>query len=179
MKSNLEHTSISNGIESTTLSVFTKAKLDLYTLNESLAIEDNKDFYSSKYYTVITINSMCTAFSAGKSDCELEQYLDLTVKNKNLRSINEEDLDIIKEAILPICIIEHTDTNIINSVTCPETLSYNLKEDIISSFQSIKPETFQGIVNDSSLAGTSVTQKDNRKYIDSFSKGCDDYDGDP
>jgi hypothetical protein len=179
MKTNLKHTSISNGVESITLSVFTKAKLDIYTLNESLAIEDNKEFYSNRYCTVITINSMCTVFSSSNSDCELEQYLDLTIKSKNLRAIDEENIEKIKDAILPICIIEHTDTNIIISVTCPETLSYNLKEDIISSFQSIKPETIKGIVNDSSLAGTSITQKDNRKYIDSFDKACDDYDGDP
>ena len=179
MKSNIKHSSISNGVESTTLSAFTKAKLDLYTLNESLAIEDSKDFYSSKYYTVITINSMCTTFSASKSDCDLQQYLDLTIKNKNLRTIDEEDLELIKEVILPICVIEHTDTNIIISVTCPETLSYNLKEDIISSFQYIKPETIQGIVSNNSVAGTSITEKDNRKYIDSFNKACDDYDGDP
>ena len=41
MKSNLKHTSISNEIESTTLSVFTKAKFDLYTLYESYAGEDS------------------------------------------------------------------------------------------------------------------------------------------
>ena len=176
MKSNFKHTSISNGVESTALSVFTKAKLDIYTLNESLVVEDNKDFYSSKYFTVININSMCNVFFDSKSDCELEPYLDLTIKNKNLRAIDEADLEIIKDAILPICIIEHTDTNIIISVTCPETLSYNLKEDIISSFQSIKPETLLGIVNDNSITSTNVTQKDNRKYIDSFSKVCDNYD---
>ena len=180
MKSNLKYTSIVNGVESTTLSTFTKAKFDLYTLNESYAGEDSKEFYSSKFYTVITINSMCNAFSASKTDCELEKYLDLNVKNQNLRRDDEEeDLEIIKEVILPICIIEHSDTNIIISVTCPETLSSNLKEDIILSFQSIKPESFQGIIDDASIAGTIVTQKDNKKYIDSFNKGCDDYDGDP
>ena len=180
MKSNLKHTSISNEAESTTLSVFTKAKIDLYTLNESYAGEDCKEFYSKKFSTVITINSMCTAFSADKTDCELEQYLDLNVKNKNLRNIDEEEAqEVIKEAILPICIIEHTDSNIIISVTCPETLSSNLKEDIILAFQVIKPESFKGIVDDESSAGTSITEKDNKKYIDSFVKGCDDYDGDP
>ena len=180
MKSNLKHTSISNGVESTTLSIFTKTKFDLYTLNESYAGEDNKDFYSKKFITVITINSMCTVFSGSKTDCELEQYLDLNVKSKNLRSIDEEEVqEVIKEAILPICIIEHTDSNFIFSVTCPETLSSNLKEDIILAFQSIKPESFKGIVDDSSVAGTKITEKDNRIYIDSFVKVCDDYDGDP
>jgi hypothetical protein len=82
MKSNLKHSSISNEVESTTLSVFTKAKFDLYTLNESYAEEESKEFYSKKFSTVITINSMCTTFSADKTDCELEQYLDLNVKNK-------------------------------------------------------------------------------------------------
>ena len=47
------------------------------------------------------------------------------------------------------------------SVTCPETLSSNLKEDIILSFQSIKPESFKGIVDDDSIKGTNITEKDN------------------
>ena len=180
MKSILKYTSFSNGVECTTLSAFTKAKFDIYTLNESYAEEDIKEFYSRKFSTVITINSMCTVFVANKTDCELEQYLDLNVKNKNLKSVEKEEVKkIIKEAILPICIIEHTDTNIIISVTCPETLSSNLKEDIILSFQNIKPESFKGIVDDDSIAATSVIEKDNRKYINSFVKGCDDYDGDP
>ena len=108
MKSNLKHTSISNGVESTTLSIFTKTKFDLYTLNESYAGEDNKDFYSKKFITVITINSMCTVFSGSKTDCELEQYLDLNVKSKNLRSIDEEEVqEVIKEAkSLPTSVTE-------------------------------------------------------------------------
>ena len=60
MKSNLKHSSISNEVESTTLSVFTKAKFDLYTLNESYAGEDSKEFYSRKFSTVITINTIGT-----------------------------------------------------------------------------------------------------------------------
>ena len=180
MKSDLKHISSSNGVESTTLSVFTKAKIDIYTLNESYAGEDSKEFYSRKFNTVITMNSICNVFSDSKTDCELEQILDLNVKNKNLRRTDEEeDLELLKEAILPICIIEHTETNIIISVTCPETLSSNLKEDIILSFKSIKPKTFKGIVEDDSIAGTNITKKDNKNYIDSFVKGCDDYDGDP
>jgi len=180
MKSNTKYTSISNGVESTTLSVFTKAKIDIFTLNESYVGEDSRDFFSKKYNTAIIMNSICNDFSGSKTDCELEQVLDLNVKNQNLRRTDEEEenLEILKEAILPICIIEHTETNIIISVTCPETLSYNLKEDIILSFKSVKPKTFKGIIEDVSVAGTNVTQKDNRKYIDSFVKGCDDYDGD-
>jgi len=180
MKSDLKHISFSNGVESTTLSIFTKAKIDIYTLNESYAGEDSKEFYSRKFNTVINMNSMCNIFSESQTDCELEQILDLNVKNKNLRRTDEEeDLELLKEAILPICIIEHTETNIIISVTCPETLSSNLKEDIILSFKSVKPKTFKGIIEDDSIAGTNITQKDNRKYIDSYVNGCDDYDGDP
>jgi len=55
---------------------------------------------------------------------------------------------------------------------------FKLKEDIFLSFQSIKPESFQGIDNDS-IVGANITQKDNKKYINSFIKGCDDYDGNP
>ena len=179
MKSNLKQTSISNGVESTTLSVFTMAKIDIFTLNESYSGEDTKEFYSRKYFTAITINSICNVFLDNKTDCELKKYLDLNVRNKNLRRNDEKNQELIKEVILPICIVEHTNTNIIISVICPETLSSNLKENIILSFQSIKPTTVQGIVEDDSVAGTNITEKDNKKYIDSFIKGCDDYDGNP
>jgi hypothetical protein len=179
LKSNTKFTSISNGVESTTLSAFTYAKYDVFTLNESNAAEDSKEFYQRKYYTVITMNSICNAYFSNKTDCELKEYLNLNVKNKNLRNIDEQEIqEVIKKLIIPICIIEHTDTNIIISATCPETLSSNLKEDIILSFQVIKPRTFKGIIEDDSIGGTNVTQKDNKKYINSFIKGCDDYNGD-
>ena len=154
-----------DGIESS-YSIFTKAKYDIYTLNESLPGKD-KDFYSKKYSSVITVNSLCSEIHSSKeNDCELKTYLDLNAKNSNnLRRIDEADKEQIKKAVLPICIIEHTDTNIILSVTCPETLAKNIKDNIILAFQSIKPDSVKDIIEDQSIAGTTIERKDNKIYI--------------
>ena len=177
MNSNQDYITISNGVD-LSYSIFTKALFDIYTLNESIP-ENDKDFYSTKYTTVITINSLCYQY-ASETECELEEYLNLNIKTqKNLRRNEEEEIDNIREAILPICIIEHTDTNIIISVTCPETLSSNLKNDIILAFQIIKPDSIKGMSEDESLDKTTITEKDDKMYIDTFSIGCDNYEYDP
>ena len=149
LKSIQSYKTISNNINSS-YSIFTKAKYDIYTLNESSS-ENNKNFYISKYTTIITINSLCTKyiFNSSEEDCVLDKYLDLNIKSEdNLRTNDELNIDteqIIKKAILPFCIIEHTNTNIILSITCPKTLSENLKNDIILAFQSIKPDSTKGL----------------------------------
>ena len=172
--------SIFNGLN-TSYSYFRKGIFDIYTLNETSSDENDKEFYSTKYSTVITINSQCQDFTGKNNDCELEKYLDLNLnRRRNLERKDEEvDKEKLKKVVLPICIIEHSETNIIFSVKCPETLSSSLKEDIISAFQSIKPEAFKGITEDENIFGTSTEMKDDKIYINSFAKECDDYDGDP
>ena len=180
LKSTQTYNTTSNGVESS-YSIFSKAKYDLYILNSASSGED-KDFYTTKYTTVITINSLCTKLLSGslEKDCELKPYLDLNIKNQNnLRRIDESDIEQVKNAILPICIIEHTDTNILISITCPESLSSNLKDDIILAFQSIKPDSSNCINDDPNDAGVTIEEKNNKIYIKSFNKQCDDYDGDP
>ena len=179
LKSTQNYSTITDGIESS-YSIFTKAKYDIYTLNESLPGKD-KDFYSKKYTSVITVNSLCSEFYSSKeNDCELEEYLDLNIKSSNnLRKNDEVDKEQIKNVLLPICLIEHTDTNIILSVTCPETLDENVKNGIITAFQSIKPDSFNGIIEDDNIAGTTIEKKENKIYINSFDTVCNDYEDDP
>ena len=69
----------------------------------------------------------------------MEKYLDLTIQNQNNLRRNNENIEELKKVILPLCIIEHSDTNIILSINCPETLSDNLKNNLIYSFKNIKP----------------------------------------
>ena len=179
-KSKKTYITTSDGVESS-YSIFSNAKYDIYTLNSTSSGED-KDFYSTKYTTAITINSLCTKLSSSSSEdeCELKKYLDLNIKNKNnLRGLDDESYEKIKEVILPICLIEHTDTNIILSVTCPETLSKNLKNDIILAFQSIKPDSANSIILTENSAGATTEEKDGKIYINSFTNDCEDYDGDP
>ena len=179
MKSNQKYTTLSNGVDSS-YTVFTKTKYDLYTLNESKPAE-NEDYYSTKYATIVTINSQCTDLSFKSNeeepDCQLENYLDLSINNKNnLRRDDEDNENIeekLKKVFIPLCIIEHTDTNIIISITCPETLASNIKDDIKSAFQMMRPNSIKGLVNDD-IAGNTIEIKENKKYIKIFSKACDE-----
>jgi len=179
MKSNQKYSSLTNGVDSS-YSVFTKTKYDLYTLNESKPAE-NEDYYSTKYTTIVTINSQCTdlSFTSNEEepDCQLENYLDLSINNKNNLRRDDEDTENLEEKIkkvfIPLCIIEHTDTNIIISITCPETLASNIKEDIMSAFQMMRPNSIKGLVNDD-IVGNTVETKENKKYIKIFNKVCDE-----
>ena len=97
--------------------IFIKGKLDLYIINETTP--KNNDYYSKEYCSVITIHSFCSEI--GKTDCELSDYLDLTYKEtNNLRAVTDESE--LSELLLPICIIKHTETNLIISLTCPKRL---------------------------------------------------------
>ena len=178
MKSNQKYSSLSNGIDSS-YRVFTKTKYDLYTLNESKP-EENEDYYSTKYTTIVTINSQCTDLSFNSNeeepDCQLKNYLDLSINNKNNLRRNDENNENfeekLKKVFIPLCIIEHTDTNMIISLTCPETLASNVKDDIKSAFQMMRPNSIRGLVHDD-IIGNTIETKENKKYIKIFNKVCD------
>ena len=173
MKSSQIHYSISNSVNSTHY-LFHNAKYDVFTLNESLP-EEYKDLYSKIYTTAIIINSQCFEFEQKNNNCELKKYLDLSIKNQqNLRRVNE-NIEEIKDAILPICIIEHSDTNNILSINCPYTLSENLKNNIISTFQSIKPNLSKENFQNYRLAGLSFNITVDEIDINIFDKRCDYY----
>ena len=159
-----KYSTVTNGTYSNITNFnFIKSKYDIYTLNESLLLRRNNS-YTKKYSTVIIINNQCIISDENNNEnCELYNYLDLTVKTKNNLK-NNENIEEIKKAILPICIIEHTSTNDILSVTCPETLSENLKNDIISAFQKIKPSLSN---NKSDLI---INHKNENIYINIFNK---------
>ena len=181
-KSIKNYVTLSDGNE-TSYSIFTKSKYDIYILNESLPDKD-KNFYNMKYTSIVTINSLCTKLllNSSENDCELQKYLDLNSKNtnsNNLRRNDEDNKDKIKDVILPICIVEHTDTNLILSLTCPEKLSKNLKNEIILAFKNIKPDTIKGLNDNETLEGIIIEEKDDKKYIKSFSKECINYEENP
>ena len=154
--------------------IFTKTKFDIFTLEESKPTNDDKLFYLKKFKTVVIINSQCYDFLENSTNCALIKYLDLSsFKINNLRKNNTYDLDEIKNALIPLCILEHTNTNFILSVTCPETLSYNIKNDIINAFKSFKPESFKGKILDNSTK-TDIEIKGNKIYINKLEKECDE-----
>ena len=168
--------------EKTTMSILNKAIYDIYTINSIPSSKQNKIIYDSIYTTIITVNSLCAklSYDLSDNDCELEQYLDLNKKdNRNLRTNEENDEDLIKNTIIPICLIEHTDTNLIISMTCPENLDDSFKNDIIIAFQNIKPDSMKGYEYDKNLVNTITEEKDDKIYIKSYDNICSETNTDP
>ena len=154
--------------------IFNKAIYDIYTLNSTSSPKEDKNFYTTKYATVITVNSLCTKLES--DDCKLEKILDLNKREEaNFRRNDTENVEeLIQNAILPICIVEHTDTNLIISITCPETLSSSFKNDIIQAFQSIKENSTKGIISEDILIDVSNEEKENKVYINIYNNNSFD-----
>ena len=148
---------------------YSKTKYDVYTLNDSLFVGENNMYYK-KYCTIIIMNFQCLGFKENKTDCELFKYLDLTIKNQNNLKNNHENIEEIKEAILPICIIEHSDTNIILSIICPKTLSNNLKNNIILAFKNIKPNLSKIKIKNGDDANIKINNKKGKLFINIIDK---------
>ena len=175
LKSSQNYETIKNGEKSPYI-IYTKGIFEIYTLNSSFPPEEDKIYYNKKYTSTITVNSICNKLSLNEneSDCELETILDLNKReNKNLRR-NEENEELIQKAILPICIIEHTDTNIIISLTCPDTISNSFKNDIIQAFQNIKPNSTRISVSGNNKLDITDIKGNNNIYIDIFNNKCSD-----
>ena len=182
-KSSQNYESTTNGKKSSYI-IFSKSIIDIYTINSTEPSEEEKDFFNKKYMTVITMNSLCSKVSSDieTDDCQLEKNLDLNKREEsNLRrnDENENDEELIRKAILPICIIEHTDTNLIISITCPETLSSSYKEDLIRAFSNVKPNTIKGFEFNKEYINTIKEEKDDKIYINSYDNLCVDTNMDP
>jgi len=154
--------------------IINKAIYDIYTINSTEPPEMYKIIYSSLYTTVITLNSLCSKKSdkPENDDCQLNKILNLNKMEENESTEEKNVEELIKNAILPICIVEHTDTNLIFSISCPETLSASFKDDIIRAFLNIKPVSIKNFEFDKEYVDTKKEEKDDKIYIDSFNNIC-------
>ena len=161
-------------IDSTEYTFF-KAIFDTYIISENSPEKSQiSKLYNKKITTSIAINSFC--YTSEGTDCELIKYLDLSTSNKNnLRNAEESNPE---ELTIPICLIEHTESNIILSINCPNNLEENFKSLLKLAFENIKPETIKGAEDVKTLADINVETKENKIYINSFSKLCDDEERD-
>ena len=158
--------------ESSTDYTYIRAKIDAYVKSED-SLESSKisNFYQKKITTSISINSLC--YTTQGTECEYHKYLDLSEDTKrNLRNVEQEPN--IEDLIIPICLIEHTDSNIILSINCPYNLEENLKNLIETAFKCIKPQTIKGAEEDKTLSDTTIETKEEKIEVNSFSMSCED-----
>ena len=150
---------------------FIRAKIDIYIKSEESPEQSIiSNYYQKKITTSVSINSLC--YTLKGTDCEYIKYLDLSESNKNnLRNVEQEQN--IEDLTIPMCLIEHTDSNIILSINCPKNIEENFKSLIEDAFKCIKPETIKGAQEDKTLSDTTVETKEEKIEINSFSKLCE------
>ena len=150
---------------------FIRAKIDIYIKSEESPEQSIiSNYYQKKITTSVSINSLC--YTLKGTDCEYIKYLDLSESNKNnLRNVEQEPN--IEDLTIPMCLIEHTDSNIILSINCPKNIEENFKSLIEEAFKCIKPETIKGEEKDKTLSDITVETKEEKIEINSFSKLCE------
>ena len=171
-----------NDGQTSSYTILTNLIIDMFTINSTTASGFEKNLFSNKYMTAITVNSLCSKISSNpdNDECQLAKVLDLNKReDSNLRREEEVNEDLLRRAILPICIVEHTDSNLVISMTCPETLSENYKSDILRAFYNIKPNSMKGFEFDKNYADTKVEEREDKIYINSFDNVCSENDYDP
>ena len=111
-----------------------KTNYDIYFESEEDATEENKKYYSKMYKGFVSILSECTVVD--DNDCEPQKLVDLTSEQKNLRLLNSENF---KNVPLVLCIFNITDNNVITTMTCPESLPDNKRNEIILDLYFFRP----------------------------------------
>ena len=127
--------------QSTKFLIHRNTTYDIYIKSEEKSEEKNKNFYSTKYIAVMNIVKEC--FSTEGENCEPKNYMDLssTQNKNNLRRLPE--IDDLKDIPIPICLIEFTDNDAITSISCPETLSKNKKNQMTLDFYFFRPAAIE------------------------------------
>ena len=161
----IDETKINNN--TLTTNILRKTNYDIYTISEDVPDEDNKLFYSKMYTNAISIVSECITTSG--NDCEPKKLVDLTSEKKST-SGNVRVLDSVedfKDIPLAICLFNITDNNFITSMTCPESLSENKKNEMILDLYFFRPPAIQRAdkENDNITITIKEDKDNNRKYI--------------
>ena len=156
-----------DGIQAQTKS-FRKTKYDIYIISEKNVDDENKKCYNKIYTASISLVSQC--LSLKNEDCELKELVDLSNNDKtNLRSLKE--VTDLKDIPVPLCLFNLTDTNIITSISCPGSLSQNIKNEILSDLYYFRPIAK---ASTSQKHEMEITIEDDIKTIRKQSKGlCD------
>ena len=118
------------------MKLFRKTSYDIYIMSEKDADEENKKYYNKTYTAAISMVSQCLI--QDNDDCELKELVDLSkTEKKRLRNLKE--LNDLKDIPIPVCTFVLTDTNLIISMSCPESLSENIQNGILSDLYYFRP----------------------------------------
>jgi len=143
---------------------------DIYFISKNESNELNKNSYNKIYTASISISSQC--LSQEEENCEPKKLVDLlNINHKNLRHL--EQINDLKDIPVPLCLFNVSDTNIITSILCPESLPENYKNEIISYLNYFRPIAASSSYK---IDEYNMTVNSGVKYIQRNSKGLCDTD---
>ena len=97
----------------------------------------NGEIYSKIYHGVVAIKDECTAEG---DDCEPQPLVDLVQAKNNLRNLRHlQNSEIFKDQPVALCLFDITDNNVITNFTCPKSLSYVKRNEIILDLYFFRP----------------------------------------
>ena len=130
-----EETSL-NG-ESVISTIIRKTIYYIYFLFSEDADEKHRLFYEKIYHGVVVIKDECTAEG---DDCEPQPLVDLVQAKNNLRNLRHlQNSEIFKDQPVALCLFDITDNNVITNFTCPKSLSYVKRNEIILDLYFFRP----------------------------------------
>ena len=167
IKQKINENMIIKGIEVPT-KYLRKIEYDIYIISEKSADEKNKGSYNKIYTASISMARQC--LSRDNEDCELKDFVNLLNNNKtNLSSLKE--IKDLKDFPVALCLVNITDTNIITSILCPESLPENVKNELLSDLHYFRPLVK---ISSKKTHEMGITTDNNIKNIRKQSKGlCD------
>ena len=114
--------------------ILRKTIYDIYFKSVENASKENKKYYSKMYKGIISIRSECTILD--KEDCSPLPLVDLTSESINFNQINS---DMFKNNSIALCAFNITDNNVITTISCPEALPDNKRNEIILDLYFFRP----------------------------------------
>ena len=114
--------------------ILRKTIYDIYFKSVENASKENKKYYSKMYKGIISIRSECTILD--KEDCSPLPLVDLTSESINFNQINS---DMFKNNSIALCTFNITDNNVITTISCPEELPDNKRNEIILDLYFFRP----------------------------------------
>ena len=162
-----EETSL-NG-ESVISTIIRKTIYYIYFLFSEDADENHRLFYSKIYHGVVAIKDECTAEG---DDCEPQPLVDLVQAKNNLRNLRHlQNSEIFKDQPVALCLFDITDNNVITNFTCPKSLSYVKRNEIILDLYFFRPPAAERPDKIGDNITLDITKdKKNRRNFDSRNK---------
>ena len=148
--------------------IIRKIYYDIYIISENECDQVNKKYCNKTFFASIAKASECLSFE--NENCEPSTLVDF-ISNSKVKQENLKELEDLKDIPISLCLFHFTDTNIITSISCPESLPENVKNELLSDLFYFRPLPKKSSARKDNF---NINIENNIKNIKRISKGfCD------